>query len=83
MFWLITANHAYGGRSGLLPLIGLIIRGYVKSFLKRELPPTRTFAGYCSDSTMCDKKEYKMKRLLNLLRRGKKLNIKYPKSVKG
>lgn len=83
MFWIITDNRAYGGRSGLLPLIGLIIIRFVKSFVKRELSSTRSFAGYCSDSTMCDGKEYKMKRLFNLLRHGKKLKVKYAKSVKG
>lgn len=83
MFWIITAKHAYGGRSGLLPLMGLIIRGFVKSFVKGEVSTNRTFAGYCSDSTMCDGREYKMKRLFNLLRHGKKLNVKYARSVKG
>jgi hypothetical protein len=83
MFWIITSKYAYGGRSGLLPLIGLIIRGFITSLLKRDLYPTRTFTGSCSDSTMCDGKEYKMKRFFNLLRYGKKLDVKYARSVKG
>jgi len=83
MFWIITANHAYGGRSGLLPLLGLIIKGLVISFVKQGSSPIRTFPGYCFDNAMCNNKKFKIKRLFNLLRSGKKLNIKYAKSIKG
>ena len=82
MFWIITSNCAYGGRSALLPLVGLIIKGFIMSFVKHDLSPSRTFPGYCSDSAMCNSKEFKIKRLYNLLRRGKKLNIRFIKSVK-
>ena len=83
MFWIITSSHAYGGRSGLLPLVGLIIKGFVMSFAKHNVSPSRTFPGYCSDSTMCNSKEFKIKRLYNLLRHGKKLNVRFVKPVKG
>jgi hypothetical protein len=82
MFWIITSNHAYGGRAGLLPLIGLIIKGIMMSFFKHESSLSRTFAGYCSDSAMCNNKKFKIGRLFNLLRSGKKLNVRFVKSVK-
>jgi hypothetical protein len=83
MFWIITANHAFGGRSGLLPLLGFIIRGVVTSVVNPELSPYRTFPGYCLDSGRCNNKKFKIKRLFNLLRNGKKLNVRSLKSVKG
>lgn len=83
MFWIITSNRAYGGRSALLPLIGLIVKGLVTSIAKHEFYLTRTFPGYCSDSSMCKSKKFKVRRLLNLLRSGKKLNVRFVKSVKG
>ena len=83
MFWIITSNHAYGGRSGLLPLVGLIIKGFVMSFVKPNASASRTFPGYCSDSAQCNSKEFKIKRLCGLLRHGKKLNIRFVRSVKG
>lgn len=83
MFWIITGNHAYGGRSGLLPLLGLIIKGLVMSLVKREVSPTQVFPGHCIDSAMCNNKKFKIMRVYNLIRNGKKLNIKFVKSVKG
>jgi hypothetical protein len=77
MFWIITANHAYGGRSGLLPLLGLIIR----SILKGNKFASGDFAAYCSDTQMCSDKKFQIKRIYNLLRRGKKLNIKFTKAI--
>lgn len=77
MFWIITSNHAYGGRSGLLPLLGFIIR----SKLKTNKSSNWNFAGYCSDSQMCKDKKFQIKRLYNLLKHGKKLNIKYTKTI--
>ena len=83
MFWIITSSQAYGGRSGLLPLVGLIIKGFVMSFVNHDVSPSRAFQGYCSASAMCNSKEFKIKRLYNLLRHGKKLNIRFVRSVKG
>ena len=84
MFWIITSKHAYGGRSGLLPLVGLIIKGFVMSFVKHNnVSTSRTFPRYCSDSTMCNSKEFKIKRVYNLLRHGKKLNLRSVRSIKG
>jgi hypothetical protein len=77
MFWIITTNHAYGGRSGLLPLIGLIVKGLVTSTIRPELSTNGIFPGYCSDSVMCNNKNFKIKRLFNLLKRGKTLNVRY------
>ena len=83
MFWIITSNHAYGGRSGLLPLLGLIIKGLLMSFIKHESSMSRTFPGYCSDSATCNSNKFKIRRLFNLLKTGKKLNVRFVKSVKG
>jgi hypothetical protein len=77
MFWLINSNQAYGGRSGLVPLLVLIIKGIVK----RKTFPDRIFSEFCSDSATCKDKKFKIKRLYNLLRNGKKLDLKYMKSV--
>jgi hypothetical protein len=79
MFWIITSNHAYGGRSGLLPLIGLIIKGWVMSIIRPELSTNRFFPGYCPGSITCNNK-IKIKRTFNLLKSGKKLNIRFEKS---
>jgi hypothetical protein len=83
MFWIITANHAYGGRSALLPLLGLIARGLVMRFISPELSLNRVFPGYCSDSGICNSNKFKIKRIYNLLRSGKKLKFRSLKSVKG
>jgi hypothetical protein len=77
MFWMITSNNAYGGRSGLLPLLGFIIR----SIFKPNKFPNVNFAGYCSDSQLCSDKKFQIKRLYNLLKHGKRLNIKYTKTI--
>jgi hypothetical protein len=77
MFWIITANHAYGGRSGLLPLLGLIIR----SLVKRSRTPKLNFIEYCYNSQMCSERKFQIKRIYNLLKKGKKLNIKYASSI--
>ena len=77
MFWLINSNHAYGGRSGLIPLLVLIIKGVVK----RKTLPSRNFLEYCSDNATCKDKKFKIKRLYNLLRNGKKLDVNFINSV--
>ena len=77
MFWLINSKHAYGGRSGLVPLLVLII----KSILKRKAFSDRIFSESCSDSAKCEDKKFKIKRLYNLLRKGKTLDLKYMNSV--
>jgi hypothetical protein len=77
MFWLINANHAYGGRSGLLPLLGIII----EEIVKRKKSPRRNFPEHCLDSQICNNNKFKIKRLYNLLRNGKKLDIKFRKSI--
>ena len=82
MFWIITSNYAYGGRSGLLPLLGLIVKGVIINIVKHQSSPSRTFPGYCSSSAMCDSKIFTLKRIFNLFRRGKKLNVRFVKLVK-
>jgi len=77
MFWLVNSNHAYGGRSALIPLLGLII----KEIVKGKTFPDRIFSEYCSDSATCKDKKFKIKRLYSLLRNGKNLNINYVKSI--
>jgi hypothetical protein len=71
MFWLIKDNNAYGGRSGLLPLLILIIKGIVKS----KKSGSKDFPKVCFISEKCNDKKNKMKRIFNLLRSGKKLKI--------
>jgi hypothetical protein len=83
MFWIITHNHAYGGRSALLPLLVLIIKGLVTTSIKHKLSMSRTFPGYCSGSAMCNSNKFKFRRLYKLLSNGKKLNVGFVKSVKG
>jgi hypothetical protein len=77
MFWIIKANLAYGGRAGLLPLLVLII----KATVKRKKYPRWNSPEHCFNSQMCENKKFKIKRLFNLLRNGKKLNIKFTRSV--
>jgi hypothetical protein len=77
MFWIINANHAYGGRSALLPLLVLII----KAIVKRKISSNRDFPEHCFNSGTCENKKFKIKRLYNLLRNGKKLDIKSIKPV--
>ncbi len=77
MFWIINANRAYGGRSGLLPLLVLIIKGIVK----RKISPSENFPEHCFNSEMCKDKKFKIKRLYNLLKNGKKLDVNFMKSV--
>jgi len=77
MFWIITANKAYGGRTALLPLLGLII----KSRIKRSESRNWSFPEYCFNTHLCSNKKYKIKRLYNLLKNGKKLNINYAKPI--
>jgi hypothetical protein len=72
MFWLIKDNNAYGGRSGLLPLLVLIITGIVKP----KKPGRKYFPKGCSTSKTCSDNKFKMKRLINLLRSGRKLEIR-------
>ena len=73
MFWIINANHAYGGRSGLLPLLGLIINAAVK----RKISPSPNFPDQCSNGEICKNKKFKISRLYNLLRNGKKFDVKF------
>lgn len=82
MFWIITSKHAYGGRSALLPLLGLIIKGLIMTSFNHEFSRNRIFPGYCSDSAMCNNKRFKVKRLFNLIRRGKRINVKFVNTVK-
>ena len=74
---MITPNVAYGGRSGLLPLLGLII----KSIFKPNKSSNSNFAGHCSDNKLCSDKKFQIKRLYNLLKHGKKLKIKSTKTI--
>ena len=71
MFWLIKANNAYGGRLGLLPLFGLIIKGIVKP----KKSAAKDFPKGCFSSATCNSNKFKIKRLINLLRSGRKFGI--------
>jgi len=77
MFWIITANKAYGGRTALLPLLGLIIKSRIKKSKSRNW----SVPDYCYNSQLCANKKFKIQRLYNLLKNGKKLNINYAKSI--
>jgi len=77
MFWLIKENRAFGGRSGLFQLLVLILRAMPKrkSYAKDNLPK------YCANSEDCKNKMHNFKRLYNLLRNGKKLDVNFINSV--
>ena len=76
MFWLIDGNYAYGGRSGLLPLLVLIIKGVLKC--KTSLKEDYTNR-HCFNSELCKNNKMKIKRLYNLLRNGKKMKVNFSK----
>ena len=77
MFWIITTKKAYGGRTALLPLLGLII----KSRIMRTESRNWSVPEYCFNSQLCANKKFIIKRLYNLLKKGKSLNINYVKSI--
>jgi hypothetical protein len=79
MFWIINRNRAYGGRSGLLPLLVLIIKG----MFKPKGSPNWVSPEYCFNSQMCKDRKFKIRRLYNLFRNGKKLSFKFTKSING
>ena len=81
MFWIVTNGHAYGGRSGLLPLLVLIIKGYFNALIKNNMPPTRSTPEQCLNNITCNDNKFKLERLVNLLRMGKKLKVNFVRSV--
>jgi hypothetical protein len=81
MFWIVSNGHAYGGRSALLPLLVLIIKGIFKAVIKNKIPYSQSIPGQCSDNFTCNDNKFKLKRLINLLRRGKKLKVNFARSL--
>ena len=81
MFWIVSNGYAYGGRSALLPLLVLIIKGILKAVIKNKISHTRSNPGQCFDNFTCNDNKFKLKRLVNLLRRGKKLKVNFVRSV--
>ncbi len=75
MFWIVSNDHAYGGRSALLPLLVLIIKGIFKAAIKNKISHGRNIPGQCFDNFTCNDNKFKLKRLVNLLRRGRKLKL--------
>ena len=81
MFWIVTNSYAYGGRSGLLPLLVLIIKGIFKVVIKNKISPNRNIPEQCFDNLTCNDNKFKLKRLLKLLRSGRKLKVKFVRPV--
>ena len=81
MFWIVSNGYAYGGRSALLPLLVLIIKGIFKAVIKNKISPGQSIPGQCFDSFTCNDNKFKLKRLVNLLRRGRKLKVNFVRSV--
>lgn len=81
MFWIVTNSHAYGGRSGLLPLLVLIIRGFFNVVIKGKMSPNLNIPQQCFDNRTCNDNKFKLKRLFKMLRSGKKLKAKFANPV--
>jgi hypothetical protein len=81
MFWIVSNGHAYGGRSALLPLLVLIIKGIFKGVIKNKISHSQSMPGQCFDNFTCNDNKFKLKRLVNLLRRGRKLKVNFVRSV--
>ncbi len=77
MFWIVTNSHAYGGRSGLLPLLVLIIKGFFNMVIKGKMSPNLNIPQQCFDNQTCNDNKFKLKRLFKMLRSGKKLKTKF------
>jgi hypothetical protein len=81
MFWIISNSYAYGGRSALLPLLVLIIKGIFKAVIKNKISHSQSMPAQCFDNFTCNDNKFKLKRLVNLLRRGRKLKVNFVRSV--
>ena len=81
MFWLVSNDYAYGGRSALLPLLVLIIRGIFNAKITNKISHSHSIQRECFDNFTCNDNKSKLKRLVNLLRNGKKLKINSVRSV--
>ena len=81
MFWIVTNSHAYGGRSGLLPLLVLIIKGFFNMVIKGKMSPNLNIPQQCFDNLTCNDNKFKLKRLFKMLRSGKKLKAKFASPV--
>src|ERR1044072_5378140 len=47
MFWIVSDDQAYGGRSALLPLLVLIIKGIFKAVIKNKISHTTSIPAQC------------------------------------
>ena len=81
MFWIVSNGYAYGGRSALLPLLVLIIKGIFNAVIKNKISHSQSIPGQCFDNFTCNDNKFKLKRLVNLLRRGRKLKVNFVRSV--
>jgi hypothetical protein len=81
MFWIVSNGYAYGGRSALLPLLVLIIKGIFNAVIKNKILYSQSIPRQCFDNFTCNDNKFKVKRLVNLLRRGKKLKVNFVRSV--
>jgi len=82
MFWIVSNGHAYGGRSALLPLLVLIIKGFFNMVIKGKMSPNLNIPQQCFDNLTCNDNKFKLKRLFKMLRSGKKLKAKFASPVK-
>jgi len=81
MFWLVSNDYAYGGRSALLPLLVLIIRGIFNATITNKISQRNSIQRRCFGNFTCNNNKFKLKRLVNLLRNGKKLKVNSIRSV--
>jgi hypothetical protein len=81
MFWIVSNDDAYGGRSAILPLLVLIIRGIFNARITNKISHSHSIQRQCFDNFTCNDNKFKLKRLVNLLRNGKKLKINSVRSV--
>ena len=81
MFWIVTKSQAYGGRSGLLPLLVLIIKGFFNMVIKGKMSSNLNISQQCFDNMTCNDNTFKLKRLFKMLRSGKKLKAKFANPV--
>jgi hypothetical protein len=81
MFWIVSNDDAYGGRSAILPLLVLIMRGIFNVRITNKISYSHDIQRQCFDNFTCNDNKFKLKRLVNLLRNGKKLKIESVRSV--
>lgn len=73
MFWLVKDRKAYGGRSGLIPVLIEILKGSLRSSSKSHEENIKLVCS--SDELLCNSPEDFVRRVSMLLKNGKKITI--------